>query len=289
MNIKDSARALLLYLAITPTDTTSARVLYTAYLRAACALMLRPDRFLTVGQFLTRDIQVKCHGMAALARAHCEDLGYYAHTAKPHTFAWFHPKQEQIVVDCGSSVGLFTLLALQAGSRVFAFEPNPSAFAILQHNVARNGLKGANLINKGLGERKGELLLYARRRLTGTTSYRKGWADWVTQYDETEEIHTTVTTLDAELFNVPHVHWLLIDVEGFDFQVLTGAKELLKRTDYVIIEVSHCDREKVLELLHLAGFTELARGPSEVVAQYFLFLKSPSGGTRRPEDFATSI
>lgn len=289
MSFKDKVKAILLYLTITPVDAPSARALYTTYLRAVTEPLLRPARFVTVGQFLARDILVKCRGLLVFARAHSEDLGYYAHITKPHTFTWFTPTRGDIVVDCGSSVGLFTLLALQAGARVFAFEPNPSTFAVLRHNVALNRFTGATLINMGLGERKGELLLHAHRFLTGTASYAKGWSDWVSQYDEEIEVPTEVTTLDAELINPSHIHWLLIDVEGFEFQVLIGAKSLLKKVDRVIIEVSHGSRKGVLELLRLAGFSEKDRGSFEKATQYFLFEKSVSQKTVSTADQATNV
>lgn len=279
MSLKKTFTSVLLYLTLSPADAASAKALYTAYLRAVTTLLFRPAKFLTVGQFLDRDIKAKCHGMLAFARAHSEDLGYYAHITKPDTFAWFTPKRGDVVVDCGSSVGFFTLLALQAGARVFAFEPNPSTFAVLRHNVALNRFTEAILINSGLGERKGELLLHTHKSLTGTASYAKGWSDWVSQYDEEIEVHTEVTTLDAELLNLSHIHWLLIDVEGFEFQVLIGAKSLLKKVDRVIIEVSHGSRERVLELLRSAGFSERDRGSIEKAAQYFFFEKSVSHKT----------
>lgn len=271
MKLMDLLKALIVYLRITPADATSARALYATYLTAAWTWLLRTGKFLTVGQFLARDIYVKYHGMTVFARAHAEDLSLYAHTSKPWTFLWFNPRCDETVVDCGSSVGPFTLLALQAGARVFAFEPNPPTFAVLQRNVALNHFGEATLINKGLGARKGKLPLYARWNLTTTTSYIRNWEDWIKQHDEIVEMESSVTTLDSELSNVHHIHWLLIDVEGFELQLLVGAEELLKRVDHVIIEVSHSSREAVLELLRLAGFSERARGSHERVVQYFLF------------------
>ena len=41
-----------------------------------------------------------------------------------------------IAIDCGANVGKFTRVMAATGARVYAFEPNPVAFAELQNNTA---------------------------------------------------------------------------------------------------------------------------------------------------------
>lgn len=47
-----------------------------------------------------------------------------------------------VVVDVGANFGLYTLLAaskLTGAGKVFAFEPNPNMFSLLQKNISTNG------------------------------------------------------------------------------------------------------------------------------------------------------
>lgn len=44
-----------------------------------------------------------------------------------------------VVVDIGANIGAFTILAASRGARVYAFEPNPEAFSILERNIRENG------------------------------------------------------------------------------------------------------------------------------------------------------
>lgn len=45
-------------------------------------------------------------------------------------------KPEDIAIDCGANVGKFTVMMARTGATVYAFEPNPAAFAELQKNTA---------------------------------------------------------------------------------------------------------------------------------------------------------
>ena len=63
-------------------------------------------------------------------------------------------KQGDIVFDVGANIGLFTLFADKAcnhGGTIFAFEPIPDNFMILQKNISRHGLSDrVKLFNAGL-------------------------------------------------------------------------------------------------------------------------------------------
>ena len=48
-------------------------------------------------------------------------------------------RENDLVVDVGANQGFFTCYAAQKGARVYAFEPNPATFEVLQGNIARNG------------------------------------------------------------------------------------------------------------------------------------------------------
>ena len=97
---------------------------YAAFLKGFLAKKVSPKKFITIGQFLRSDCIVRYDSMLLYARSQSEDIGYYAHITKPQTFHWFKPASGETVVDCGSSVGLFTMIGLKNGSVVYAFEAN---------------------------------------------------------------------------------------------------------------------------------------------------------------------
>jgi FkbM family methyltransferase len=150
-------------------------------------------------------------------------------------------------VDVGANIGLVTLLASRlvgdAGT-VWAFEPNPEAFARLEEHIDINGLR-CNSFNKGLGSEKGVLTLSRFGRHTGkaTLLHRNGVA--------AETVQVEICRGDDALANLdaaqPTV--LKIDVEGFEVAVLEGLGRILDENVAIAIEVSK-------SWLKLAGTSE---------------------------------
>ena len=72
------------------------------------------------------------------------------------------PAECPVIVDAGANIGMATLFFKHRypESRIWAFEPDPRAFALLERNVARNGLRNITLINAALSDRDGALPFY---------------------------------------------------------------------------------------------------------------------------------
>ena len=65
------------------------------------------------------------------------------------------------VFDIGANIGVFTLCAAQQGARVYAFEPVPSTFEVLQHNIQLHGFdRVAHARNIGLSDRAEEKQMF---------------------------------------------------------------------------------------------------------------------------------
>ncbi len=260
------------YLRLRPVGLKSKVHVYAAYLKGFVVKTIYQKKFITIGQFLSTDCLVKYDGMLFYARSRSEDLGYYAHSRKPDTFRWFKPAPGENVVDCGSSVGLFTMIGLKNGSVVYAFEANPLTFAILANNININRIsKNAHIFNLGLSSELGEMTLYAPRHFTGTASFEKKWAEGIGDKDYITEFKVNVTTLDHMLANVEKIDWLLIDVESFEYRLLLGSNDTLNRTKNIIIEISNSNRENVKKLLSDHGFLAIDNGKEEGSVQYYLY------------------
>src|SRR4051812_5229991 len=128
----------------------------------------------------------------------------------------------------GADVGYYVLLAaaLSRTGRVFAFEPFPAHFAILERNVRDNGLDNVRLFDAAAGvrEQTAELVnpgTESRLDLSGG-----GAADG-------ERVAVAVRPLDAvltaELPAGGKLDFVQIDVEGAEWDVLRGAERLLAR------------------------------------------------------------
>jgi len=261
------------YLRLKGANITSSLSLYKAYARAALSYALNHGGFVTVGQFLDRDLIVIGEGgILYKVRARTDDLTHVATTAKPYTRRWFRPRLGDVVVDVGASIGRFSLAAARAGASVVAVEPNPETFKVLATNVGLNGFRNVRLVNAALGEREGEAELHLPLVRQGSASLR---GDWERRF-ATRTVCVRVKTLDGlvEELGLERIDWLLVDVEGYELEVLRGGPGALGRVQRAIVEVSLGNLGTVPALLERAGLRLAERGSPEESVQYHLFARS---------------
>jgi FkbM family methyltransferase len=128
------------------------------------------------------------------------------------------------VVDVGANVGYYTMLAASCVGRtgkVYSVEPSPYASALLHELVARNALTQVVIFQSALGRSPGNGILYSPPEGNHSPS--------MVPSDHTGGTSVPVNTLDDCLRScgIEQVDLLKIDVEGFEPQVLAGAKESL--------------------------------------------------------------
>ena len=143
-----------------------------------------------------------------------------------------------LFVDVGANCGLYSLIASRAGVPVIAVEPNALNFRRLTQNLTHNGCDNARALNAALGDRRGKALLYGGGE---GASLLRNWGGMASTYAR----EVTVETLDNLVADQPPDGALLIkvDVEGHELAVLSGARDLLRRTPSATWIVEHSFRE----------------------------------------------
>jgi FkbM family methyltransferase len=142
-----------------------------------------------------------------------------------------------VFVDCGANIGVFTVAAaLRVGSsgRVFAFEPDPRSRSLLEQNVQRHRIsEHVVVVDAAVGAAPGRLPF---------TPYAN---DVVSSFVEAPAVFSpgaAMAPIDVEVVpldtGVPNcVDFLKIDVEGYEIEVLQGARQLLDRNPDVVMLV----------------------------------------------------
>lgn len=141
-----------------------------------------------------------------------------------------------VVIDMGAHWGYFTLLAAslcENSGRVYAFEPHPKNFALLNKNIAANHLSNVVAIQKAVSDRKGETLLFESTR-AAEHSLVPFWG-WDADGNSTlPTISVTTVTLDGYLPSV-QPRLIKMDIEGSEFHALQGMKDLVARTPELVL------------------------------------------------------
>ena len=146
-------------------------------------------------------------------------------------------------VVAGSHIGyinLELLSSLAPDARIYTFEPAGYLYERSKENIALNQAGDRiKLFHAALSDRVGETAIYVEDLRTSIVPYSAAH----TVNDRVERVPTlTLGTLKSQE-NIPRLDFLFLDVEGFEYQILTGAKDVLM-TDKptIIFEVS----EKIL-------------------------------------------
>ncbi len=116
---------------------------------------------------------------------------------------------------------------------IYAFEPEPLNYSLLQENLKLNGSRKVIPVKKALGERRGvvKMFLYPNKN--------RGRHSLIPMYDH-GSVEVEMTTLDdfASDHGISRVKLLKIDVEGYEYMVLRGSRRTLKNVDFMILEVA---------------------------------------------------
>ncbi len=136
---------------------------------------------------------------------------------------------QSVVLDVGANCGQFSLkLAAALHGRksefvIHSFEPNPFICSRLRENVAINELFRNQIVvhELGLGDREGIMAFNYNPANSGGGSFSAGG-------EGPHKIPIACLDQVVESLQLRRVDFIKIDVEGFEPEVLTGSKQVLK-------------------------------------------------------------
>lgn len=172
-----------------------------------------------------------------------------------------------VVVDVGANYGYTTTyFASEVGpdGYVISLEPEPDTRALLEHNVRSNGHANVDIVAAAAGDRTGTVSLFRSATNFANHSLNGGLVPNVRDSVEIDVV--TVDELCATRLagRLPTV--LKVDVEGWEWAVLQGAKQVLEQARPAIwleywpagIRANGHDPKDVLDLFDGLGYTTTA-------------------------------
>jgi FkbM family methyltransferase len=144
-------------------------------------------------------------------------------------------KRPQLCIDVGANKGVYAEAILrETQATVIAFEPLPKTFRLLEKLKSENPARFF-AYNCGVGDREGDLELFFGDEHSEFASFSKSAEniDYVEQ-SNTKTIRVPVITIDGffakegGLFPFSEIDLLKIDTEGYEYNVLLGARETIR-------------------------------------------------------------
>jgi FkbM family methyltransferase len=164
------------------------------------------------------------------------------------------------VYDIGAFHGLLTMRFASQAKQVIAYEPNSRNRKRLQENLKLNNLT-AIIRPLGLGSSTETRTLRVDPLMPGGSSFDSGMASG----EQSESIQITTLDQDIRQHGLPDPEFMKVDVEGFEREVLLGARETIVRCRPELFLEMHGEtmaskRRKVAEIVKLLeelGYTNI--------------------------------
>jgi FkbM family methyltransferase len=165
-------------------------------------------------------------------------------------------------IDIGANIGVHSLTAASANDtiEIFSFEPESNNFKHFIDNISLNSYQNIRPFKMGLGNSK----------VVSVLNINEGWNKGrhslkVDFQGSTKKLKIPITTLDS-FIDVIDTHQIIfkIDVEGFEKEVLQGAKSILQKAEKSMLiielvseinEVETC--KEIIDTLKSHGFQKI--------------------------------
>lgn len=180
------------------------------------------------GRTITTSVQGHRMTLDLLDRVHCETLYVTGRWEEEITnYLRRILRQGMTVVDLGANVGFYTLLAAKIvgpSGKVYAFEPEPSRYALLARNIVANGYTNVLALNKAVSNTPSRTSLYldprynpAGHQLHDATGTRRS-------------VLVETVSLDGYFSEGATVDVIKMDIQGAEMLALQGMERLLQRS-----------------------------------------------------------
>lgn len=164
-------------------------------------------------------------------------------------------KKGNIVLDIGANIGYYTLVfskLVDVEGKVFAFEPELENFRLLEKNVLLNKYSNVILENVALSNKNGTAKLYLSEERNGMHRI------YPSHFCQEKYLEVDMISLDDYFKNKTlnkEISFIKIDVEGSEFGVLQGMKNLLEKNKHL----------KILIEFNPSGIKEFGANPKDVL------------------------
>ena len=164
--------------------------------------------------------------------------------------------RKRIFVNAGAHIGRYLIdMTKNFGYESYGFEPTPETFKYLKKNIFLNGVMDkAHAFNFGLGD-KDDIIDFYQSSVSGFNTFCEDQ-----KVLNTEKIQVPIKRFDDLDLKIEtkDVALVLMDTEGFEYYVLGGMKEFLKKLNDVdiIVEIHEACEKKgiIVEMMQKMGY-----------------------------------
>lgn len=192
--------------------------------------------------------------------------------------------QNPLVIDIGANLGAYSIPMAKSiqdrGGSVIAFEPQRIIYYQLCANVILNRLDNVNAIHGAVGKSSGEIdvpeINYESNANVGAFSLSQKYREIHGIEGSMKQVKNKVKLINLDGLKIDRPPALIkIDVEGYELEVISGAVEFLRRTNYPTLIFEAWDfewfeegRAELMEYVKNLGYEISKIGYTDYMAQH---------------------
>ncbi len=158
-------------------------------------------------------------------------IRYFPSTYEHDNFAFMKSccREGATVLDIGAHIGLFSAIAARVTGeqgRVYAFEPAPATFPVLEQTIRINQLGNRICaVNQAMGGEVGSITFYVSDDEADNSNSLVAYK----QDRKLNGVEVQMNTVDhfADSMHLERIDFIKIDVEGAEYDTLLGARRIL--------------------------------------------------------------
>lgn len=179
-------------------------------------------------------IKIRTNSTDFMAFTHVWIVGEYSKKG-------FEIDDNDLIIDVGAHIGLFSLLASQfcKKGKIFSFEPIKENFELLKENVRINGIRNISIFNEAVSDISSKITLYQNEDEAGHSKFVKTF----------NSVQVNAISI-KEFFdnkNIENCNLLKLDCEGSEYEIIESLPtNYFNKLDKIIIEYHLADTKPEL-------------------------------------------
>lgn len=162
-----------------------------------------------------------------------------------------------VVIDIGANIGEFSRAVVGRASRLVAIDPDPNVWEALSRNLG--GFSNATVLQRAMSDADSQVEFYVSTKNADSSLVQPA------QYSETVSLNAMRLDTLIEELGIERVDFLKLEAEGWEPEILAGAKRTLGITRKIAVDAGperqgQTTSDEVITMLRDAGFEVSRRG-----------------------------